>query len=116
MDGKLYNINKSIKDDKIDYVVMGTEGASGWSEFFSGTHTGNVLTDVDVPILCIPIDAKYKKTETIGFTTRLDQKIKKALKKVVKLAKWQVQKVKCLYVKLVNQMLTKKQLKMGNGF
>jgi hypothetical protein len=38
-----YNINKSIKDDKIDYVVMGTEGASGWSEFFSGTHTGNVL-------------------------------------------------------------------------
>jgi hypothetical protein len=27
-----------------------------------------------------------------------------------------VQKVKCLYVKLVNQMLTKKQLKMGNGF
>jgi hypothetical protein len=34
MDGNLlYNINKSIKDDKIDYVVMGTEGASGWSEF-----------------------------------------------------------------------------------
>jgi hypothetical protein len=33
MDGNLlYNINKSIKDDKIDYVVMGTEG-SGWSEF-----------------------------------------------------------------------------------
>jgi nucleotide-binding universal stress UspA family protein len=54
LDGNLlYNINKSIKDDKIDYVVMGTEGASGWSEFFSGTHTG-VLTDVDVPILCIP--------------------------------------------------------------
>jgi hypothetical protein len=32
MDGNLfYNINKSIKDDKIDYVVMGTEGASGQS-------------------------------------------------------------------------------------
>jgi hypothetical protein len=43
MDGNLlYNINKSIKDDKIDYVVMGTEGASGWSEFL-GTHTGNVF-------------------------------------------------------------------------
>jgi hypothetical protein len=45
----------------------------------------------DVPILCIPIDAKYKKTETIGFT-RFRPKDKKALKKVVKLAKWQVQK------------------------
>jgi hypothetical protein len=46
-------INKSIKDDKIDYVVMGTEGASD-GQSFSGTHTGNVLADVDVPILCIP--------------------------------------------------------------
>jgi hypothetical protein len=54
---------------------------------FSGTHTGNVLTDVDVPILCIPIDAKYKKTETIVLRHVLDLKIKKALKKVVKLAK-----------------------------
>jgi nucleotide-binding universal stress UspA family protein len=100
MDGNLlYNIKKSVKDDKIDYVIMGTEGASGWSEFFSGTNTGNVLSDLDVPILCIPIDAKYKKTETIGFTTRFRPKDKKALKKVVKLAKMANAKVKCLYVK-----------------
>jgi hypothetical protein len=81
---------------------------------FLGTHTGNVLTDVDVPIL-IPIDAKYKKTETIGFTTRFRPKDKKALKSS-EIAKMAGKKVKCLYVKLVNQMLTKKQLKMGNGF
>jgi hypothetical protein len=31
MDGN--NINKSIKDDKIDYVVMGTEGASDGQSF-----------------------------------------------------------------------------------
>jgi hypothetical protein len=55
---------------------MGT-GSSGWSEF-SGTNTGNVLADVDVPILCIPVDAKYKKTETIGFTTRFRPKDKKS--------------------------------------
>jgi hypothetical protein len=37
MDGNLlYNINKSIKDDKIDYVVMGTEG---WMVRVFGTHT-----------------------------------------------------------------------------
>jgi hypothetical protein len=33
MDGNLLYNNKSIKDDKIDYVVMGTEGSSGWSSF-----------------------------------------------------------------------------------
>jgi hypothetical protein len=39
MDGNLlYNINKSIKDDKIDYVVMGTEGALDGQSFL-GTHT-----------------------------------------------------------------------------
>jgi hypothetical protein len=49
MDGNLFTYNKSIKDDKIDYVVMGTERL--WMvRVFSGTHTGNVLTDVDVPI------------------------------------------------------------------
>ncbi|NGY37585.1 universal stress protein [Flavobacterium sp. XN-5] len=100
MDGSLlYNINKSIKEDKIDYVVMGTEGASGWSEFFSGTNTGNVLAEINVPILSIPVNAKYKKIETIGFTTRFRPKDKKALKKVVKLAKIAGAAVKCLYVK-----------------
>jgi hypothetical protein len=92
---------------------MGTEGASGWSEFFSGTHTGNVLTDVDVPILCIPIDAKYKKTETIGFTTRLDQKIKKALKKVVKLAKMAGAKSKMFICKTSKSDVDKETIKNG---
>jgi hypothetical protein len=33
MDGNLLYNNKSIKDDKIDYVVMGTEGASDGQSF-----------------------------------------------------------------------------------
>ncbi|SDX46395.1 universal stress protein [Flavobacterium degerlachei] len=100
MDGGLiYNINKAIKEDKIDYVVMGTEGASGWSAFFSGTNTGAVLSDVEVPLLCIPIEAEFKKIKTIGFTTRFRSKDKKALKKVVEIAKLSGAQIKCLYVK-----------------
>jgi hypothetical protein len=74
------------------------------------------LADVDVPILCIPVDAKYKKTETIGFTTRFRPKDKKALKKSSEIGKMAGADVKCLYVKPTNQMLTKKQLKMGKDF
>jgi nucleotide-binding universal stress UspA family protein len=100
MDGGLiYNINKAIKEDKIDYVVMGTEGASGWSAFFSGTNTGAVLSDVEVPLLCIPMEAEFKKIKTIGFTTRFRSKDKKALKKVVEIAKLSGAQIKCLYVK-----------------
>ncbi len=100
MDGSLnYNIKKAVKEDKIDYVVMGTAGASGWSEFFSGTNTGYVLSDIDVPLLSIPEEAKFKKIEHIGFTTRFRPKDKKALKNVLKIAKLAEADVKCLYVK-----------------
>ncbi|MGO4818788.1 universal stress protein [Flavobacterium sp. W22_SRS_FP1] len=108
MDGNLiYNINKAIKEDKIDYVVMGTEGASGWSAFFSGTNTGAVLTDVEVPLLCIPLEAKFKKTKRIGFTTRFRAKDKKALKKVLEIAKLAGADIKCLYVKTDTSDVTK---------
>ena len=83
MDGELlFNIKKVIKEDKIDFVVMGTSGATGWDAFFMGTNTGAAISGIDVPMLCIPIEAKFKKIETIGFTTRFRPKDKKALKMV----------------------------------
>jgi len=112
MDGSLtYNIEKAIKEDKIDYVVMGTEGASGWSAFFSGTNTGAVLSDVKVPLLCVPMEAKFKKIKTIGFTTRFRSKDKKALKKVLEIAKLAGADIKCLYVKTDKSDVTKEIVK-----
>lgn len=103
MDGSLlYNIKKAIKEEKIDFIVMGTSGATGWEAFFLGTNTGNVLTAVDVPVLSVPLEAKFKKIETVGFTTRYRTKDKKALKDVLKIAKKMNAKVKCLYVKTNN--------------
>ena len=103
MDGDLiYNIKKAIKEDEIDLVVMGTSGAAGWTEFFIGSNTGSVLTTIDVPILSVPFEAKFDKIETIGFTTRFRNKDKKALKKVLDIAKKTKASVKCLYVKTSN--------------
>lgn len=100
MDGVLiYNIQESIKSDKIDFVVMGTSGATGWKELFVGTNTGEVITTVNVPVLSVPVDAKFNKIETIGFTTRFREKDKTALQQVVSIAKKTNAKVKCLYVK-----------------
>lgn len=112
MDGNLlYNIKRAIKEEKIDYVVMGTSGASGWEAFFLGTNTGNVLTAVDVPVLSIPLDAKFKKIETIGFTTRYRDTDKKALKDVLKIAKKMNAKVRCLYVKTSNSNVSEAIIK-----
>lgn len=100
MDGNLlYNIKKTVKEDEIKFVVMGTSGASGWEAFFLGTNAGSVISTINVPVLCIPLEAKFKKIETIGFTTRYRVKDEKALKDVLKIAKKTNANVKCLYVK-----------------
>lgn len=100
MDGTLlYNIKKAIEEENINFIVMGTSGASGWEAFFLGTNTGNVLTAVHVPVLSVPSGAKFKKIENIGFTTRYRPKDKKALHNVLKIAKKTNAVVKCLYVK-----------------
>ena len=81
---------------------MGTSGASGWEAFFLGTNAGSVIGAIDVPVLCVPSEAKFKKIETIGFTTRFRAKDKKALKEVLNMAKKMNAKVRCLYVKTSN--------------
>lgn len=95
----IFNIKDTIEEEKIDFVVMGTSGSTGWEAFFIGSNTGAVVSAVDVPVLSVPIEAKFEKIETIGFTTRFREKDKKPLKQVLKIAKKANAVVKCLYVK-----------------
>lgn len=112
MDGNLiYNIKRAIKEDEIKFVIMGTSGVSGWESFFMGTNAGSVISTINVPVLCIPLEAKFKKIETIGFTTRFRVKDKKALKDVLKIAKKIEANVKCLYVKTDNSDVSQDTIK-----
>jgi nucleotide-binding universal stress UspA family protein len=100
MDGDLiYNIKNAVKEENIDFIVMGTSGATGWESFFVGSNTGTVVTAVDVPVLSVPMEAQFTKIEAIGFTTRFREKDKFALRQVLKIAKKTHAVVKCLYVK-----------------
>lgn len=100
MDGDLlYNLKNAIEEDKIDFVIMGTTGGSDWTKFFLGSNTSSVISGVEVPVLCVPVDAKFKKIKMIGFTTRYREKDKNELRKVLNIAKKTNAKVKSLYVK-----------------
>jgi nucleotide-binding universal stress UspA family protein len=100
MDGDLvFNIKKVVKQENIDFVVMGTRGTTGWMDSFLGTNTGAVISDVSVPVLSVPLEAQYTKIESIAFTTRYREKDIEALQKVLTFAKKLHAKVKCLYVK-----------------
>jgi nucleotide-binding universal stress UspA family protein len=112
MDGDLlYNLKNAVKEDEIDFVIMGTTGASDWTKFFLGSNTSSVISGVDVPVFCVPIDAKFRKIKTIGFTTRYREKDKKELKKVLKIAKKTDAKVKSLYVKTSNSDVSAETVK-----
>ncbi len=112
MDGDLvFNIKKVVKQEHADFVVMGTRGATGWLDSFIGTNTSSVISDVSVPVLSVPLGAKYTKIETIAFTTRFRQKDIKALEDVVKMAKKLKAKVKCLYVKTPSSDVTDETVK-----
>jgi len=100
MDGDLlYNLKNAVKEDNADFVIMGTNGISDWTTFFTGSNTSSVISGIDVPVLCVPIHSKFKQIKVIGFTTRYREKDKNELKKVLKIAKKMNAKVRSLYVK-----------------
>lgn len=100
MDGDLiFNLKNAVEEDKADFVIMGTSGVSDWTKFFLGSNTNAVISEIKVPVLCIPADTKYKKIKIIGFTTRYREKDKVELRKVLEIAKKTNAKVKSLYVR-----------------
>jgi nucleotide-binding universal stress UspA family protein len=112
MDGDLnYNIEKVIKQEHIDFVVMGTNGITAWLDSFLGTNTGSLISNVSVPVLSVPKESKYNRIETIAFTTRFREKDIEAMHKVLVFAKKLHAKVKCVYVKTPNSDVTDAAIK-----
>lgn len=112
MDGDLiYNLKNAVEEDKIDFVIMGTTGVSDWTKFFTGSNTNSVISEVKVPVLCIPVTAKFNKIKVIGFTTRYREKDKAELRKVLEIARKTNAKVKSLYVKTSNSDVSEITLK-----
>lgn len=112
MNGDLVqSIQKVIEQENIDFVVMGTKGASGWLDSFIGTNTGAVISHVSIPVLSVSIEAKFQKIETIAFTTRFRKKDIEALVKVLIFAKKINAKVKCLYVKTIDSDVDQETIK-----
>ncbi|WP_341220223.1 universal stress protein [Polaribacter atrinae] len=63
------SIRQHVEEKKIDVIVMGTKGASGFTGFITGSNTGDVITKVKCTTLVVPENAKFKKIEEIAFPT-----------------------------------------------
>lgn len=73
-------VNDVIRDvinrEKIDLVIMGTDGASGLKELLIGSHTEKIVRDSPVPVMAIhkPFHLDWVKNIIFPTTMELDQK------------------------------------------
>lgn len=94
----LYIMRETIKEELIDFVVMGTTGNAGLEKMIFGSNTINAITSLKVPILSIPNHIQFKGIKNIGFTTVYDEKDKIALYDLVEVANRHNGRIQCLHV------------------
>lgn len=74
------------KKNKIDLIVMGSHGTSGFEEMLIGSNTEKIVRHSEVPVLVIKKSKDIFKTDTIVFASDFSKEAKKPFKKLVKFA------------------------------
>ncbi len=62
-------ISETTAEEKIDLIVMGTQGATGAMDIILGTNTVNVIRKTNCPVIAVPSDFKYLEPKAILFPT-----------------------------------------------
>lgn len=94
----IHEIQKITEEENIDFVVMGTKGATGLKETFLGTFTTKVMDDIKSIVFAIPAHCHYQPINKILFVTQFKPNDFQAFKKVMELANLFQAHIDCLYV------------------
>lgn len=71
--GKLTTcVNHLCSKEAVDYVVMGTKGASGLEAVFIGSGTYEVVAECPRPIIIVPENAQFSGLKTVVYTADYD--------------------------------------------
>jgi len=62
-------IRDFVKDKKVDFILMGTHGASGVKEFFIGSNTEKIVRTSGVPVMAIKKQVKLSAIKNIVYPT-----------------------------------------------
>lgn len=81
------SILKYAEKEKMDLIVMGTAGASGLKEFFTGSVTAGVVGKTTIPVLTVPASYEMEEPDAILLATNQFEKNKNILDKVVAFSK-----------------------------
>ncbi|HLA55471.1 MAG TPA: universal stress protein [Flavobacterium sp.] len=76
----------SRKND-VDFIVMGSHGASGFQEMFIGSNTEKVVRSADVPVLVIKNETPEFNADNFVFASDFSDEIKAPFRKLMEFAK-----------------------------
>jgi nucleotide-binding universal stress UspA family protein len=63
----------AILSEEADLIVMGSEGANGWSDYLKGTNSQNVIRKADCPVLVMKENTTFEKIENVLFVTDFEK-------------------------------------------
>ena len=66
-------INNAITAHKIDFVITGTHGSSGFASFMLGNHNRDMIDHVVKPLILVPATTPLAPTKKIAFATDFTQ-------------------------------------------
>jgi nucleotide-binding universal stress UspA family protein len=62
-------IRKHLEEKEINYILMGTKGASNINRDEIGSNTWDVITKVKCPVLVVPENARFSGIKNVAFLT-----------------------------------------------
>lgn len=105
-------ILRTIEEEKIDLVVMGTRGASSIQALFAGSNTEKVVRTSPVPVISVPKSpASIESVRNIVFPSTLELDQDELLDKVKKLQKFFNAKLQVLVINTPSNLLRSDETK-----
>jgi len=96
----------TCKEYKIDLIIMGSHGVSGFKEMFIGSNTEKVVRTSDIPVLVIKNYHKTFKVYNFIYASDFTEENKEPFKKAMKFAKLVDATMHLLMINTPNKFLT----------
>lgn len=77
---------KVAESEHVDYIVMGTNGASGLNSVLFGTVTEKIMNSAKVMVFAVPAQCEYTPISNILFLTQFEDQHKTAFHKLMHFA------------------------------
>jgi len=98
------------KKNKIDLIVMGSQGASGLQEMFIGSNTEKVVRKSHIPVLVIKKNIKDFDIKNIVFASDFNKESKSTFQRVIDFAHLFDARIHLLYINTIHNFNTSENI------